>query len=117
MFLKNKNIIFKIRRSKVTDYTALILQHLSYIPINMYDNSFDGRVLTDSINSLLLIYHHSLFQTPQHHTRAMPMDPSSCGTQEQNYTLYTVMLRAMAPLVPPCISMGAKTYWCMIVML
>ena len=25
MFLKNKNIIFKIRRSKVTDYAALIL--------------------------------------------------------------------------------------------
>ena len=24
MFLKNKNIIFKIRRSKVTDYAALI---------------------------------------------------------------------------------------------
>ena len=27
MFLKNKNIIFKIRRSKVTDYAALILCH------------------------------------------------------------------------------------------
>ena len=26
MFLKNKNIIFKIRRSKVTDYAALIKQ-------------------------------------------------------------------------------------------
>ena len=25
MFLKNKNIIFKIRRTKVTDYAALIL--------------------------------------------------------------------------------------------
>ena len=25
MFLKNKNIIFKIRRSKVTDYAALII--------------------------------------------------------------------------------------------
>ena len=25
MFLKNKNIIFKIRRSKVTDYAALML--------------------------------------------------------------------------------------------
>ena len=25
MFLKNKNIIFKIRRSKVTDYAALTL--------------------------------------------------------------------------------------------
>ena len=26
MFLKNKNIIFKIRRSKVTDYAALSLK-------------------------------------------------------------------------------------------
>ena len=26
MFLKNKNIIFKIRRSKVTDYAALTLK-------------------------------------------------------------------------------------------
>ena len=26
MFLKNKNIIFKIRRSKVTDYAALTLE-------------------------------------------------------------------------------------------
>ena len=25
MFLKNKNIIFKIRRSKVTDYAALMI--------------------------------------------------------------------------------------------
>ena len=28
MFLKNKNIIFKIRRSKVTDYAALIKRNL-----------------------------------------------------------------------------------------
>ena len=27
-FLKNKNIIFKIRRSKVTDYAALMPAHL-----------------------------------------------------------------------------------------
>ena len=26
VFLKNKNIIFKIRRSKVTDYAALIME-------------------------------------------------------------------------------------------
>ena len=26
MFLKNKNIIFRIRRSKVTDYAALIVK-------------------------------------------------------------------------------------------
>ena len=74
----------------------------------MIDFSFDGRLLADSINSLLLIYRHSLFQTHQYNTRAMPMDPSSCGTQEQNYTLYTVMLRVMAPFVPPCTLMAAK---------
>ena len=74
----------------------------------MIDFSLDGRLLVDFINSLLLIYHHSLFQTHQYNTRAMMMDPSSCGTQEQNYTLYTVMLRVMAMLVPPCILMGAK---------
>ena len=28
MFLKNKNIIFKIRRSKVTDYAALRVQNV-----------------------------------------------------------------------------------------
>ena len=31
MFLKNKNIIFKIRRSKVADYAALILAILTRI--------------------------------------------------------------------------------------
>ena len=31
MFLKNKNIIFKIRRSKVTDYAALSLSDVVYI--------------------------------------------------------------------------------------
>ena len=31
MFLKNKNIIFKIRRSKVTDYAALRINMLSLI--------------------------------------------------------------------------------------
>ena len=30
MFLKNKNIIFKIRRSKVTDYAAL---KTKYVPL------------------------------------------------------------------------------------
>ena len=35
MFLKNKNIIFKIRRSKVTDYAAL-----SELPLNIYKALF-----------------------------------------------------------------------------
>ena len=36
MFLKNKNIIFKIRRSKVTDYAALtkkIVTEIEKVPI------------------------------------------------------------------------------------
>ena len=31
MFLKNKNIIFKSRRSKVTDYAALIVFSIRYV--------------------------------------------------------------------------------------
>ena len=31
VLLKNRNIIFKIRRSKVTDYAALRLKFLNYI--------------------------------------------------------------------------------------
>ena len=34
MFLKNKNIIFKIRRSKVTEYAALKLINLPILTAN-----------------------------------------------------------------------------------
>ena len=34
MFLKNKNIIFKIRRSKVTDYAALNVCKISVKKVN-----------------------------------------------------------------------------------
>ena len=47
MFLKNKNIIFKIRRSKVTDYAALkveVRKSNNCIPsfpfILLYNNEF-----------------------------------------------------------------------------
>ena len=60
MFLKNKNIIFKIRRSKVTDYAALRMKRvLSYdiasgseiTPCNKIDKPlvvyrFTGNVMT-----------------------------------------------------------------------
>ena len=36
VFLKNKNIIFKIRRSKVTDYAALNKARFSRIRIQLY---------------------------------------------------------------------------------
>ena len=36
MFLKNKNIIFKIRRSKVTDYAALSTLRHVYILVFKY---------------------------------------------------------------------------------
>ena len=36
MFLKDKNIIFKIRRSKVTDYAALsVIMQTHYIPFTI----------------------------------------------------------------------------------
>ena len=44
MFLKNKNIIFKIRRSKVTDYAALTLytayRYCVNIPIYIHIQSY-----------------------------------------------------------------------------
>ena len=36
MFLKNNNIIFKIRRSKVTDYAALTSFNLVYVQNQFY---------------------------------------------------------------------------------
>ena len=36
MFLKNKNIIFKIRRSKVTDYAALTFVELSVYIVSVF---------------------------------------------------------------------------------
>ena len=42
MFLKNKNIIFKIRRSKVTDYAALILSVSMVVLIGF--NAFGTRL-------------------------------------------------------------------------
>ena len=39
MFLKNKNIIFKIRISKVTDYAALIQYKLSIHVITLWHRS------------------------------------------------------------------------------
>ena len=42
MFLKNKNIIFKMKRSKVTDYAALI-NKLNNLPIKQhYYRTFSG---------------------------------------------------------------------------
>ena len=38
MFLKNKNIVFKIRRSKVTDYAALSIQNICYYTVIKIDH-------------------------------------------------------------------------------
>ena len=40
MFLKNKNIIFKIRRSKVTDYAAL-KKNVNVLPSSALSPSMD----------------------------------------------------------------------------
>ena len=65
MFLKNKNIIFKIRRSKVTDYAALSTQngdshlntqngnsHLNTQNGNSYLNTQDGKSLDGTLVAL-----------------------------------------------------------------
>ena len=66
MFLKNKNIIFKIRKSKVTDYAALItslaasicsaLAVIDSTQLNTgsYDNS--TQLNTDSYNNISLVF-------------------------------------------------------------
>ena len=50
MFLKNKNIIFKIRRSKVTDHAALI-----DMPIN---NQYFGDVAPEQSLVLFMVYRY-----------------------------------------------------------
>ena len=45
MFLKNKNIIFKIRRSKVTEYAAL-KGYSSQKPIDFFLNPFCIKLVT-----------------------------------------------------------------------
>ena len=47
MFLKNKNIIFKIRRSKVTDYAALTMGVFGRIETMLFE--------LDDIYNLVLI--------------------------------------------------------------
>ena len=50
MFLKNKNIIFKIRRSKVTDYAAL-----SGVNTVNYTNSTFRNLGREAITRILMI--------------------------------------------------------------
>ena len=58
MFLKNKNIIFKIRRSKVTDYAALSIQyvhgdlckHLGIYSSTDLDDQYSNLFLNADIN-------------------------------------------------------------------
>ena len=49
MFLKNKNIIFKIRRSKVTDYAALTVKsrkfELRLVEILANSNEFSDQII------------------------------------------------------------------------
>ena len=54
MFLKNKNIIFKIRRSKVTDYAALKEVFFSLIG-NYLRPSNNSKQLIFNINAVVLI--------------------------------------------------------------
>ena len=65
MVLKNKNIIFKIRRSKVTDYVDLILSYssaLTYI-LGAQKNRLVETVLLSTDNICL---QDDSFEYPQH---------------------------------------------------
>ena len=62
VFLKNKNIIFEMRRSKVTDYAALtnfdnlrrnILEFVAIIEMNF---ATDGHALLDKRSLLMSLY-------------------------------------------------------------
>ena len=51
VFLKNKNIIFKIGRSKVTDYAALNAKYTTYLIIILEFSQFwDSYLNTHSFN-------------------------------------------------------------------
>ena len=54
MFLKNKNIIFRIRRSKVTDYAALRMKDGYYFKRNQKDIFI---LLKKQYNKMLLDYY------------------------------------------------------------
>ena len=62
MFLKNKNIIFKIRRSKVTDYAALIVVEYSSDYNNkgsdqtLLEISYRGSIICDVKRSMIYLY-------------------------------------------------------------
>ena len=59
MFLKNKNIIFKIRRSKVTDYAALrskaYLCCFTQFTLDQPKLTVNGSVLSDTPNVRYLV--------------------------------------------------------------
>ena len=61
MFLKNKNIIFKIRRSKVTDYAALSLAFYSSLSTEcsfMVFGDFQIEFHAELKNELFVQGHH-----------------------------------------------------------
>ena len=59
MFLKNKNIIFKIRRSKVTDYAALKFlssdQPAQWLNIRVFDPRPIQAVASSSITGVTVL--------------------------------------------------------------
>ena len=61
MFLKNKNIIFEIRRSKVTDYTALkrtsinVYKNTYHLSTHLYDQIYFDRRVVSPLNTFQVI--------------------------------------------------------------
>ena len=62
MFLKNENIIFKIRRSKVTDYAAL-RQKRCYIWNTMIRVTYDHFYSLQQAKVILFLLKEALWQT------------------------------------------------------
>ena len=64
MFLKNKNIIFKIRRSKVTDYAALIKSSYNYAKYFFicFENLFLKNIISTATISLVVSSADNLYK-------------------------------------------------------
>ena len=80
-FLKNKNIIFKIRRSKVTDYAALTFSsHLSGVDLWILKYRMGGELLQASQTSFVFPMNLTLSSTGSILSNTDLSDLSTVGT-------------------------------------
>ena len=57
MFLKNKNIIFKIKRSKVTDYAALSFLKSNFFSTTVFIVIYGNKFIIHLVITLIWIQH------------------------------------------------------------